>query len=307
MCDCGANRYNHAMSIKIVQSNSQTLSERLQVFRQTVPVKNQLIQGHEWTYFDTDEASGKDVILLLAGGGGGAESMFPYIIGFSEHFRVIAPDIPPSIRHIDDAVNGLHALLSAEHIERVILVGFSFGAMLAQVYIRRFQDQVTDMVITHSLIPSDHLAEVTKTQKNLMSLYPAPLLMWMSKRSYRRAIETSSSQTSKESRRFWQSYFDDLYGGVITKRHLVARARMVAEYHSQQEFNSRDLLQWHGNLLLIESDEDSVIGDGNRGSFLMMYSRAYVQTLQGYDHLAPLLACDEIVRSIRNFLLKEDD
>ena len=232
--------------------------------------------------------------------------MFQYIDKFSRHFRVIAPNLPPTIKTLDDAINGLRAMLSELQLKRVIVVGISFGAMLAQVYIRRFQDTVIDMVISHSLIPSAHLAEARRMQKTLMSLYPEPLLMWMSKQAYIRHIEASTTPAANATKLFWQAYFNALYGKQVRKGHLMLRARLVAEYHSENEFNSRDLLHWQGDLLIIESEADTVISEGDRGSFKMMYTRAYIQTLYGYDHLAPILAADELISSIVNFLLKED-
>lgn len=288
-----------------VKNDAQSLEQSLVDFRQHVPLQTIEIGKHQWTYY----AKGKpehEALLLLSGGGGDAEVMFQYIERFSQHFRVIAPNLPPTIKTLDDAINGLRAMLSELQIERVIVAGISFGAMLAQLYIRRFQDNVIDMVITHSLIPSKHLAEATRMQKTLMGIYPGVLLMWMSKQAYHRRIEASTTPASDITKQFWQSYFNEIYTTRIRKRHLMSRARLMAEYHSKNEFNSRDLLNWHGELLIIESEADNVISEGDRGSFKMMYSRAYIQTLYGYDHLAAILAADEVISSIINFLLKED-
>lgn len=287
------------------KNDEYSLLERLTDFRQSVPIQSIEIGKHHWTYYENGNPE-QVTLLLLSGGGGNAETMFPYIEGFSQHFRVIAPNLPPTIKKLDDAVNGLKALLDAQKIERVVIVGIAFGAMLAQLYIRRFQNTVIDIVITHSRIPSQHLAEPVQMQKKLMQFYPSPFLRWMNKGTYVSDITKSSTASSDATRKFWQNYFAELYSGRIRKKHLVARARLTAEYHSNNEFNSRDLLQWDGNLLIIESEEDNIISEGDRGSLKAMYSRAYVQTLAGYDHLAPILAADELVNSIINFLLKED-
>ena len=287
-----------------IKNDTLSLEQGLADFRQYVPLQAIEIGKHQWTYY----AKGKpehEALLLLSGGGGDAGAMFQYIEAFSQHFRVIAPNLPPAINTLDDAVNGLRAMLSELRIERVIVAGISFGAMLAQLYIQRFQDSVIDMVITHSLIPSKHLAEASRMQKTLMGFYPAPLLMWMSKQAYIRHIDASTTPAADATKLFWQSYFNEIYGKHIRKRHLMSRARLMAEYHSENEFNSRDLLNWHGELLIIESEKDTVISEGDRGSLKMMYSRAYIQTLYGYDHLAVILAADEIISSIINFLLKE--
>lgn len=288
------------------KDDEHALEERLANFRRDVPLQSIDIGEHKWTYYENGNR-GQEVLLMLSGGGGDAEAMFPYIERFSQHFQVIAPNLPPTIKKMDDAVNGLKAFLEELQIERVIIVGISFGAMLAQVYIRHFQDSVIDMVITHSRIPSQHLVEPTRMQKKFMQFYPSILLMGMSKGAYHSDIAKSSTPASDATRKFWQNYFVDLYSTRIRKKHLAARAQLTAEYHSDNEFNSRDLLQWEGNLLIIESEADTIISEGDRGSLKAMYSRAYIQTLEGYDHLAPILAADELISSIINFLLKEED
>lgn len=272
-------------------------------FRQRNTLQEIKLNSQLWTYYAVGDAQ-NEALLLLHGGGADAEAMFRYIEGFAEYFYVIAPNIPPKIHTIADAIAGLRALLAHENIAQTHLVGISFGAILAQCYIRSFADTVRNMVITHTVVPSDHLAEPMKMQKNLIMIYPAPLLSWFSKRSYHNAIMTSSTPASPAQREFWQAYFEDAYSSKITKRHTLSRARITTDYHLNHKFQSDDLKAWKGNLLIIESSDDDVISEGNRGSLLGMYPRAYVQTLYGYDHLAPFLAGDEMLESMTNFLLE---
>src|SRR5690606_6976093 len=112
---------------------------------------------------------------------------------FAAHFRVIAPNIPQTIKTMDDAANGFAAILQAENIQQAHLVGMSFGAALAQIFIRRYRQLVTDTILTHTVIPSIHLAEHVAMQRNLMRLYPAPFLLWLSRRTFRHNITHSSS------------------------------------------------------------------------------------------------------------------
>lgn len=278
--------------------------KRLKNFRQNNDLHEITVNSHQWTYYAVGDIQ-NEPLLFLHGGGGDAEAMFRYIEGLAEHFYVIAPNIPPKIHSIADAITGLRAILTHENIVQTHLVGISFGAMLAQSYIRNFADTVRDMVITHAMIPSTHLAEPIKMQKNLMMIYPAPLLLWLSKRAYHNGFANSTTPTSESQRLFWQAYFDHAYSTRFKKGHLLSRARITADYHSNHTFNSDDLKNWSGNLLIIESSHDDVIGDGNRGSLLGMYPRAFVQTLYGYDHLAPFLAGEEMLESMTNFLLKD--
>ena len=291
------------MTTQKIKNNQ--LSKDLARFHADVPQQTQTIGTHDWTYYVHGNPD-NEPLLLLAGGGGNAETMFQYIQAFSDHFYVIAPNYPNTLKTLDDAVNGLRALLISINIEKSIVIGVSFGAMLAQLYIRRFQDQVSDLIITHTMIPSQHLAEALSMQYQLMRVYPAPLLLWMSKRGFDGEIESSITPTSSASKQFWRAYFAQLYGHQIRKPDLLVRARLTAEYHIENEFNSRDLIEWHGNMLIIESENDGVITDGDRGSLKAMYSRAYIQTLPEHDRFAPFLVADEIINSMINFLHKDD-
>jgi pimeloyl-ACP methyl ester carboxylesterase len=287
------------------QNVPDSLLKRLNDFRQNNALHEIKLKRHEWTYYAVGDSQ-NEPLLLLHGGGGDAEAMFRYIEGFAEYFYVIAPNIPAKINKIADAISGLHTILAHENIAQVHLVGISFGAMLAQSYIRSFADTVLDMLITHTVIPSAHLAEPVTMQKNMMMLYPASLLLWFSKRAYGTAIANSTTATSEAQKLFWQAYFEEIYSTSFTKGHLLSRARITADYHSNYSFKSDDLRNYSGNLLIIESSQDDVISDGNRGSLLGMYPRAFVQTLYGYDHLAPFLAGEEMLESMMNFLLKDD-
>lgn len=283
----------------------ESMVKRLGHFRTNYAQKVLKIHKWEWHYYT---AGNPDLppLLLLHGGGGDAETMFMYIERMSRDFYVLAPNIPPKIHKLDDVIAGLHALLNHEQIDQVQVVGLSFGAMLAQLYIRRFMTQVSQLVITHTVIPSDHIGERVSAQLDLMRLYPAPLLKWFSRRAYNNGIENSTTPASAAECAFWQAYFQESYSTRITKRHLISRARLTLEYHLSQKFQSKDLRDWSGDMLLIESGNDDVISEGDRGAIKGMYPRAFVQTLDGYDHLAPILAADELTQSMTRFLRKEE-
>jgi len=294
---------NPHLNLQFYAQAPQDFIHHLADFRAQRRLKYLAIGKHQWQY-DIHNPHSNEALLLLHGGGGDAEALFPYMIGFAQHFQVIAPNIPHTIKTVDDAVQGLRAVLAQERISQIHLVGFSFGAMLAQMVIRRLPDSVMRMVITHTVIPSDHLREQINMQRALIGFYPAPLLLWMMKRAYRRNIQRSRTPASAGARLFWQAYFDELYSTRFRKRDLLSRARISADYHSGSKFRAGDLSGWQGEMLIIESSEDEIISEGDRGALKGMYPHSYVQILWGYDHLAPLLAADELSSSITKFLLK---
>ena len=113
---------------------------------------------------------------------------------------------------------------------------------------------------------------------------------------------TLNTPADSDERAFWQAYFAELYRTRFRKQDVLSRLHLTADYHTGKAFTVRDLRDWPGRLLIIESGNDQVIDEGDRGALKGMYPGAYIQTLPGYDHLAPLLASRELLASIRRFL-----
>lgn len=276
------------------------LSQTLSTFRQTHPLQSISMVRTSWTYYDT--GGDKFPLLLLHGGGGFAEAMFPQIMGLAERHRVIAPNIPATLHQFDDVINGLSILLNALNIEKIHLYGISLGGHIAQVFIRRQFDRIQDMILSHTAIPCEHLAQKSAMQKNLLRMYPSSILIPMFKRNTRNQITSASVSISDEEREFWIDYFDGQYDNLITKRHILSRAHLMSEYFQQFAFTSSDLNYWEGRQLILESSHDDVYEEGDRGALIAMYPRTWTHTFEGYPHLATILAHQETVEIIIDFL-----
>src|SRR5688572_23778938 len=155
--------------------------EQLTRFRQRQTVYHADIEKRTWDYYAC--GGGEDTVLIMPGAGGDAEALFRYIEGFAEAFRVIAPNLPPTVETLEDVMTGLRGILAAERIGRVHLFGLSFGGALAQIFLRRLPHLVDDVVLTHTALPDDQAAARVRMQRAFFRVYPAPVLMWLMRRS----------------------------------------------------------------------------------------------------------------------------
>lgn len=281
------------------------LEQQLTDFRQQCPEQYWQSSKHRWRYYRLGEL-GKPCLLILPHGGTTAEVMFPYLMAFSTTYDVICPTIPPTLDTVSDTVSDLHAFLSALQIEKTDLIGMSFGGLLAQIFVRRYPTLIQHLILTHTTIPSAHLLELVNTQRSLIAVYPQWLLRWLMQRGQLGAIASSRTTTDTQAKAFWSTYYAEWYRQHFSKKAFLARSRITADYHRQGVFKSDDLKGWTGNLLLIESEFDEVISEGDQGAVKGMYPRAYVQTLTQADHLAPLLNPDALISSMLKFLQKGD-
>jgi hypothetical protein len=63
-----------------------------------------------------------------------------------------------------------------------------------------------------------------------------------------------------------------------------------------------DLKEWHGKILIIDSDDDPAIGAKDRALLRETYPQAEVQTFRDAGHASSILKREETFSIIRNFL-----
>ena len=124
---------------------SEAQRQRLIQFRTKHPCRELTVAGVRWEYIACGR--GSETLLLLNGGLRVAETAFGYIELFEAHYRVIVPTYPP-LWSIDDLTNGILVILDAEQAQDVLILGQSYGGMVAQVMVLRFPDRAKKLVLS---------------------------------------------------------------------------------------------------------------------------------------------------------------
>lgn len=273
--------------------------ENLKRFRQENPLRVLEHANNAWHYYRVgDEAL--PALLLFPSQGAHAEALFRYMTVWQTQFSVIAPNIPHTVHTIDALLDGTIALLQAENIASLHVVGMGAGGAMAQALLRRNTAMVRDAVITHTSPPDPALLTGLKQYAGLARWIPERLLMNPLARVMQQSIQTALDPASETDRAFWQAYYAEHYRTQWGKRDVLGRVKLISDYHSMSTYQSTDLKAWTGRLLIIDSDSSD--DEGLRGAVKMLYPSAYTQTLAGYSDLAPLLASEVIAPSIARFL-----
>lgn len=89
------------------------------------------------------------VIVWLTGGLRRAALAFALLEDLSSDHTVVTLDYPP-MRTVDEFVDALDAIRAAERVDRCVLVGQSYGGLLAQAYVAARPEVVTQLVLSGS-------------------------------------------------------------------------------------------------------------------------------------------------------------
>ncbi|MGD2026743.1 MAG: alpha/beta hydrolase [Anaerolineales bacterium] len=224
-------------------------------FTASHPQKRLEIQGITWQYFDS--GAGEEVFLLLHGGFADFDMWIHQIADFEKDYRVIAPTCPnlpnAKMKVYSDA---LHAILTAEKIERVNMMGYSEGGLIAQCFLRGYLAMIDKAILAHTFYPSKE-SRYYRHNFTMFRILPAFLT---------ELIFKSLAQPDKEELRhdstkwleWFKGYFKELKS-KLTKDQIITHVDLMRDFVTNYHFTPDDFPGWHGKLLITVSEDDVVL------------------------------------------------
>jgi pimeloyl-ACP methyl ester carboxylesterase len=265
--------------------NKQTALERFRA----IPEKT----CGEWRY--RDFGAGTRTFLALPGGELVNDLGFEFALAIGETHRVIYPAYPRT-SSIEELADGLRAILDAERIVAVAVLGASFGGAVAQVFVRRHPARVTALILSNTGVPLQYLALPIRVTYWTAKAMPWE---WISKLLRKPLLKTVDQSGTDHA--FWARYLDELFSTRLTKADMLSNTLNQHDYHCRFRFMPEDLKGWRGRVLIVESDND-VIGPRRREALRRTYPQAQVHTFHKAGHAPLFTRYDEYLRIVREFL-----
>jgi pimeloyl-ACP methyl ester carboxylesterase len=268
--------------------------------------KNQLVQfrfshfskkvrsgGALWEYILCGD--GERTLLLIPGSWHVADIWFLNIVEFEYGFKVISLTYP-GMETMQQLVDGVQEVFESENIEKVDILGHSFGGMIAQCYVRKYPGRVANLILSNTDFP--HSPEERKRKIRLSNLLPEPIFLKDLKKTYIKLIEP----LKLEEREFWQAYFEELYSFRITKDDFMGLLKCAFDFHKNYSFTPVDLKDWAGNLLILESDNDQYFPASQREALRALYPEAQIHKFYDGGHTPSIARRDEFNSVVKTFL-----
>jgi pimeloyl-ACP methyl ester carboxylesterase len=281
------------MKQKIHTPQLEAQREKLVEFRAKHPYKELTVADVRWEYIACGR--GSETLLLLNGGLRVAETAFAYIELFEPHYHVIVPTYPP-LWSIDDLTNGILAILDAEQAQDVLILGQSYGGMVAQVMVQRFPSRVKKLVLssTGPLAAPTIQRIVLKLILALAPLLPENTIKTVYKKSLLKILSIPDHQLA-----FWKSYLDTIFDVHLSKADVLSHFRTGADTLDKYAFGMKK--PWPGDVLVIGGENDPVSSHADRRGIVGYYPNIRLNIIRGAGHTVAMEKPDEYLANIKAF------
>ena len=273
------------------------LSRRLESYRRTHPYKEIQVEGRQWRYVAGGQ--GERTLLLFPGGTLVPDTYFILLEDLECSSCVIVP-ANAAVPTMTELVTGAAAILDAEGIQRVDVMGSSFGGYVAQSFVRAYPDRVDRLILAVTGV-RHFVSRATPLYllAQLMKVLPASAVRFMMWRLWSTLVTTSSQEQA-----FWLGLLKEILSKQLSKANLVSVTEEIYDFSAHYHFGSRDLAAWSGKILILESDQDKAYSPAIRAETRAVYPQALVHTFHDAGHTAIMTDTGEFIGVIREFLDK---
>ncbi len=271
------------------------LKTRLENFRRTHPYREIQVKGRKWRYVIGGE--GERTLLLFPGGTLVPDTYFMLLEDLERSSRVIVPAYA-AVSTMAEWVTGATAILDAEGIKHVDMMGSSFGGYIAQCFVRAHPDRVDRLILAVTGV-RHFVSRATPLYllAQLMKVLPASAARFIMWRLWSTLVTTSSEEQA-----FWLGLLREILTKQLSKANLVSVTEEIYDFSAHYHFRSGDLAAWPGKILILESDQDKAFSPAVRAETRAVYPQASVHTFHDAGHTAIMTSTGEFISAIREFL-----
>jgi pimeloyl-ACP methyl ester carboxylesterase len=266
----------------------------LRGFRATHLTRCATVDGIEWEYIACGH--GEKALLILPGLLGIGEMSFEHILAFEDAYQLIAPSYPPTMTLVLQLIRGIVGILNAVQIDRVQVLGGSYGGMVAQCLVHQYPDRVEGLILSHTGVPRPDRAARNRRLVTILRLLPIGLLRAVLRLSTRKSLADAPTK-----RAFWEAYSNEMIA-QITKADLITRFGLAIDFDASCAFSAEDPKGWPGRILILEGEDDPVAESQAREALRALYPQARVHTFHGSGHVASIAKVEEYTTVIGDFL-----
>ena len=261
----------------IYQNAPHNRVDKLLQFRSTYPIQYHSIDNVKWSYILAGH--GTRTILILGGITSTVETAHDRMLELVASYRVLLISYPLYSK-MDTFIDGLVKLLDLENIDRVDLIGGSFGAGVGHLLIRRYPNRVGKLILSAFGLYSQRHLQPIKWATRLYQFLP---YSWLTK-FYKGVIPKVLKDVDEEERLFLSAYMQDTLDLQLNKQMLISQLKMFIDLFENFERYEIHTTIMGSNILIFQAEDDTSFDRDEQAALRQTYPEATIYRFQSGGH-----------------------
>lgn len=267
--------------------------QRIKYFLENHTLEKLTIKDNEWEIIDT--GSGTEIILIFSGGLRKSYlSSFPYIDTLEKDYRIIAPS-HPRLHTIKEFLEGIEEVIKIKKLNKLYVMGHSFGGIMAQCYAGLYPDRVKKLVLINTLSgTTEFITKFFKLSCRINSFLPQKTALNI----YKKQLITLLS-IPKSNKEFWNAFLNDAFLNYYTYEDYISLQKNQLDY---MENYSTLFNPYKGEVLIINSKDDRSTIKLLKKRLYERYPKASEYNFETGGHIPSWSRSQEYKKVIKSFL-----
>lgn len=277
-------------------------SEELSSFRQSHKYEEHTVGNY--TFRCVVSGDGSDPAIVFFNGLEMQEMWIKYAAAFESDYRVVILEYPTETKTADELISGVNSLLNSLNIKNPVIIGGSDGGALAQVYAKKYRDNVGGLVLITTLgIDSDYMKSVKRIA------FLTPLLEFKIKHSNWDKMKISLVNTvyryftdeTEEEKEYGRTFIQVIAADENYKNKYIHSLKILADISKQGNISIKDFPKLKGKILLLMPQKDIFSKADQERLAAAMGNGAKTVWMKG-GHLSCVMRAEEYIDEIKAFL-----
>lgn len=281
---------------------SSDFNQDLKNFLLTHPYQKITIQGSCFRYIISGKEGNSSIVFL--NGLNMQESWIKYMEYFEKDYRVLMMEYPLEPKTNNELLDLISGLLKALNITKPIIIGASDGGVLAQLYLRRFPQNIGGLILMTTVTLDSKYVEDMRNEPNpkifqfLFRLLPYSILK-------KKLVGQASSYINGESeteQEYGRSFLQTIASDSYYKKKFIHIFGLVNEMSKHKNFNREEFNPIKGKVLILNPEKD-LFSKEDQERLAKLIPEADIKYMRG-GHLAFIMCAEEYIEVINHFLTK---
>lgn len=280
-------------SFESIYTKEDEISESLKKF-ENLPTKAIEFNDKKWNYLVGGE--GEKTIFFAHGMGGSYYMWWQQFYALEKDFKIITFELPKGVSTLEEASQGILAILDKEKIDKFSIVGSSMGGFIAQYVVNKTPERIEKAVFSNTFSPGNDIKKRNSWRSFLVPYLPEVVIYYLRNHNFKKGMAATSS-----SPKLIEAY---LCSVPFNKKRFMERFKIVTdEFDVEINKSAVDAIP----ILIFECDNDPLVSAGLRKKIKETYPNSEVYSFGNEGHIPSVSKADEYNKVLRAFLEKDGE